>query len=111
MGSASFNQKLQLVQIVIKQREPGPNSPNSDLCLAIDKLNQIRNQLAHNLKKQEEIEKDVKDFIGEYRLRGDKKLGLGQTAAEQLKGCLHKLCWFLCNARVHFFKLKLPSDE
>ena len=67
-GRLDFNQKLQLVQTVIKKHKPGPNSPNSDLCSAIDKLNYVRNQLAHNLKNPTEIEKDVKDFIKEYWL-------------------------------------------
>jgi hypothetical protein len=110
-GRLGFKQKLQLVEEVVKHRVPGPNSPNSSLCIVIDKLNDVRNSMAHKLTHQAEIEKDVEGLVKEYHLRAGKKLVAGQTLAEQLKGCIRELCTFLCKARVHFFKLELPSSE
>src|ERR1043166_1385199 len=58
-----FYQKLKLVESAVCNLEPGPNA---DIFCAITKLNSVRNKLAHNLKKPEEIEKDVKSLIDSY---------------------------------------------
>jgi hypothetical protein len=109
-GRLGFKQKLQLFQEVIKQRAPGPNSPNSSLCIVIDALNDVRNSLAHKLLHQAEIEKDIRDFIKKYHSRSGKKMAAAQTTDEQLKACIRQLCVFLFRARVHFFKLAQSNE-
>lgn len=102
-----FNQKLKLLEAVVIKREP---SPNADLFCAISKLNKIRNDLAHKLMTQEEIEAAVNSFIQSYQSKADKKLNLNQTPATQLKNCIQKLCVFLCRVETHFNKLERQSD-
>jgi hypothetical protein len=102
-----FIHKLKLLQAVTIESKPGPNA---DLFRAIAKLNKIRNNLAHNLKNPREIEMEIKSLIDCYQSKADKKLSLGEPLADQLRSCIRKLCEFLCRVRVHFFKLKLPSD-
>jgi hypothetical protein len=104
----SFFHKLTLVGAVVSAREPGPNA---DLILAIDALNDMRNKLAHNLKIQSEIEKDVKLFVEEYCRRAGVKVSLDKSTADQLRSCIHRLCAFLYRVRIHFFKLERQSDE
>lgn len=106
-GELGFNHKLQLLRAVVANREP---KPNADLFLAIDKLNQIRNELAHNLKNQGDIEKDVKSFVDEYRQRNDIKLVSNESLPKQLRSCILKLCRFLDAVRVHFYKLEQQED-
>jgi hypothetical protein len=103
-----FHQKLKLVEAVVIAREP---NPNADLFCAIAKLNKIRNDLAHKLMTQEEIEKAVSSIIQSYQSKADKKMNLGQTTTMQLKNCIRKLCVFLCKVRIHFYKLERQSDE
>jgi hypothetical protein len=107
-GELNFNHKLQLLRAVVANREP---KPNADLFLAIDKLNQIRNQLAHNLKNQSDIEKDVQSFVDEYRQRADMKLVSNESLPKQLRTCIFELCRFLDKVRVHFYKLEVQEDD
>jgi hypothetical protein len=102
-----FSQKLKLVQAVVLAREPGPNA---DLFCAIAKLNKIRNDLAHNLMNQEEIEAAVKCIIESYQSKADLKLSSDKPLPMQLKGCIVKLCAFLDAVRVYFYKLEHQDD-
>jgi hypothetical protein len=102
-GELGFNQKLQLLRTVVVEREPGPDS---DVFLAIKKLNEVRNQLAHNLKNQEQIESDVKSFIDECRERGYVETTPDGVTSEQLKHRMFWLCNFLIKVRVHLSKLE-----
>ncbi len=103
-----FSQKLKLIQAVVIAREP---SPNADLFCAIAKLNKIRNDLAHKLMSQEEIEGAVNSVIQSYQSKTDLKLSLDQTTAMQLRICILKLCRFLDTVRVHFYKLDQREKE
>ena len=103
-----FSQKLKLVQAVVLTREPGPNA---DLFCAIAKLNKIRNDLAHNLMNQAEIEAAVKRVLESYQSKADLKLSSGRPLPEQLKDCIVKLCQFLVAVRVHFCKLKWQEEN
>jgi hypothetical protein len=103
-----FSQKLDLVKAVVITREP---KPNADLFCAIGKLNNIRNALAHNLKDQLEIEGAVKSVIQSYQSKADLKLNLGMPVHMLLRNCIVKLCEFLDDVIVHFYKLDLPKYE
>jgi hypothetical protein len=107
-GKLGFSQKLQLVQVVVEEREPGPNA---DLFCAICKLNWLRNQLAHNLKDQGQIENDVKRFIEEYYRKAGAKPTLPKPLPLQLRYCIVQLCMFLHKIRCHFFNLELSEEE
>jgi hypothetical protein len=87
---------------VVEQREP---KPNADLFLAIQTLNKTRNQLAHNLKNQQEIENDLRLFIREYHKQAGTTEPPAYQLPDELRGCILKLCRFLHNVRVHLFKL------
>ena len=102
-----FSQKLKLVQAVVLSREPGPNA---DLFCAIAKLNKIRNDLAHKLMIQEEIEAGITSIVQSYQSKADTKLS-SDTLPMQLKSCILKLCGFLLRVRVHFHKLDQQEDE
>ena len=103
-----FHQKLKLLEAVVIAHEP---NPNADLFCAIAKFNKIRNDLAHKLMTQDEIETAVNSIIQSYQSKVDKKINLGQTPALQLKNCIRKLCLFLCKVRIHFYKLERQSNE
>jgi hypothetical protein len=107
-GKLGFNQKLQLVLAVVEQREPGPNA---DLFCAIDHLNQLRNQLAHNLKDQVQIESLVKEFVRNFHKLASTKLISQKSLATQLKSCILQLCMFVYKVRCHFYKLETQEDE
>jgi hypothetical protein len=107
-GRLNFKQKLKLVEAVVCTREPGPNA---DLFCAIDKLNDIRNQLAHNLKNQGQIVNDVKTFINEYHAKAGMRLSSDKSLSLRLKGCILKLCEFLHRVRVHFYKLEQREND
>ena len=98
-----FTQKLRLLRKVVEEREPGPDA---DVFLAIKDLNDLRNQLAHNLKNQNQIESDVKSFIEKCRKGGYVKSIPDGATSEQLKHCIWGLCKFLEKVRVHLFKLE-----
>jgi hypothetical protein len=99
-----FNQKLRLVRAVVLSREPAAK-PNSDLFVVIEKLNSVRNALAHNLMPGEKIEAEVKRVIESYQAKTDSKLNTTKPLAEQLKACITLLCIFLDAVRVQTFKL------
>jgi hypothetical protein len=103
-----FKQKLDLVKAVVIAREP---KPNADLFCAIGKLNSIRNELAHDLKDQSQIEAAVKSIIQSYQSKADLKLRSGKPVAELLRNCIVKLCEFLDDVIVHFYKLDLPKYQ
>ena len=98
-----FAQKLRLLRKVVEEREPGPDA---DVFLAIEALNYLRNQLAHDLKNQDQIESVVKSFIEKCRKGGYVKSIPDGATSEQLKHCIGGLCKFLEMVRVHLFKLK-----
>jgi hypothetical protein len=102
-GSLGFNHKLQLLRAVVEHREP---KPNADLFLAIDSLNMARNQLAHNLKLSQEIEKVLNSFIDEYHLQAGTKRTPTNSLADELKSCILNLCTFLTEVRRHLAKLE-----
>jgi len=106
-GKLGFNQKLQLLCEVIVQRESGPDP---EPFIAIDNLNWVRNQLAHNLKNPEQIESDVKWFINDCRKRGYVKSVPDGVTSDQLKHCIFGLCKFLDKVRVHLFKLETQNQ-
>jgi hypothetical protein len=101
-----FSQKLDPVKAVVIAREP---KPNADLFCAIRKLNNIRNALAHNLKDHSQIELAVKSIIQSYQSKTDLKLNSGKPRAELLRNCIVKLCEFLDDVIVHFYRLDLPK--
>jgi hypothetical protein len=77
-----FAQKLRLLRKVVEEREPGPDA---DVFLAIEALNYLRNQLAHDLKNQDQIESVVKSFIEKCRKGGYVKSIPDGATSEQLK--------------------------
>jgi hypothetical protein len=97
-GRLGFAQKLALVQVVVEHREPGPNA---DLFCVIEKLNDLRNQIAHNLKEPGEIEVGVKDFIKEYHAKSGEKMRWDKPLSAQLKEGIGRLCGFLWQVRQH----------
>jgi hypothetical protein len=103
-----FSQKLALVRAVVIAREP---KPNADLFCAIGKLNKIRNDLAHELKHQSQIEDKVKSIISSYQSKTDIKLSSGKPVAVLLRDCIVKLCEFLDDVIVHFYRLDLPKYQ
>jgi hypothetical protein len=103
-----FNQKLKLVQTMVTQREPGPNA---DLFLAIEALNDLRNQIAHNLKDKEEIEKDALKFIGAYHKRVGTKSCSHEALPIQLRNCIVELCKHLDDVITHFYRLGVEAQN
>jgi hypothetical protein len=102
-GRLGFMQKLYLLkEVVIECEEPGPNS---DLFCAIDDLNELRNQIAHKLKNQEEIQRDTRNFVKNNRQKLGIKLALDKPLPAQLKACIVKLFNFLIKVMHHFYKL------
>jgi hypothetical protein len=101
-----FNQKLKLVEAVVCHTDPGPNA---DLFCAIAKLNSVRNKLAHNLKKPDEIVEDVKSLLNCYFAKAGKKPVYGKVLSEDLRGCLCNLWQFLYKVRRHFHELESES--
>ena len=99
-----FNQKLRLVRAVVLSREPTAR-PNCDLFVVIEKLNNVRNALAHNLMPAEKIEAEVRRVIESYQAKADAKLNTTNPLAAQLKACITLLCIFLDAVRVQSFKL------
>jgi hypothetical protein len=96
-----FSDKLKLLQAAVVEGKPGPNT---DLFMVIEKLNEVRNSLAHNLRDNKEIEVETERIIVCLRSRADKKESLGKSSADRLRSCVHKLCKFLLDVRVHIHK-------
>jgi hypothetical protein len=107
-GRLDFIKKLKLVQVLVEQRKPGPNA---DLFLAIDALNELRNQMAHKLKHEKEIEKDVHKFIDEYHKRVGTKSCSHEALPMQLRNCIVKLCKLLDDVISHFYKLEQEAQK
>ena len=106
-GALGFNQKLQLLRTVVEQREP---KPNADLFLAIARLNETRNQLAHNLKNPQEMEKDIQQFIADYHKRAGTKPATPVPTAAELKTCILNLCRFLRDVQLHLLRLEIREQ-
>lgn len=104
-GSAKleFYQKLKLVEAVVCYADPGPNA---DLFCAIAKLNSVRNKLAHNLKKPDEIAADVKSLLDCYFAKAEKKPVYSKVLSDDLRTCLIKLWQLLFKVRCHFHELE-----
>jgi hypothetical protein len=104
-GALEFVQKLTLVKMfVVQNYESGPNS---DLFLVIRKLNTVRNELAHNLRKPEEIQKQVKALLDCHHSKERKKPVRAADLSEPLRGCLVKLWQFLFRVRKHLFDMEI----
>ncbi len=79
---------------------------NADLFLAIEALDSLRNQIAHKLKHDKEIEKDVHVFITEYHNRVGTKPCASEALPMQLRNCIVKVCKLLDDVILHFYKLE-----
>lgn len=98
-----FIHKLKLLQAAAVESKPGPNT---DLFRVIAKLNKIRNGFAHNLKHHNDTEADIKSLVACYQSKADKGISLGESPPAQLRSCIHKLCAFLFDVRIHFQKIR-----
>lgn len=103
-----FYCKLKLVEAAVTAKTPGPNA---DLLIVVEKLNDVRNQLAHNLKNQPEIEKDIRSLINCYHSTTHKKQHPNKRLPGLLRDCLCHLCGFLFGVRKHFYDLELSSGS
>jgi hypothetical protein len=102
-----FYQKLKLVEAVACHSEPGPNA---DLFCVVAKLNTVRNKLAHNLKKPDEIDADVRSLLECYFAKAGKKKPVNiKVSSDNLRNCLIKLWSFLFNVRLHFHRLETKN--
>ena len=98
-----FYHKLMLVKAAVCQREPGPNA---DFLIVIEQLNDMRNQLAHNLENQADIESGVRRLIENYHRNADTNADWkNESLPVQLRKCLYGICQFLYRVRAHFFRL------
>ena len=103
-----FYEKLRLVEAVVCQSHPGPNA---HLLIVIENLNTMRNQLAHNLKNQADIESDVKCLIAGYHKQVGTKPDWNQAMPKLLKDCLFRLCQFLYGVSRRFYNLSRQEAD
>jgi hypothetical protein len=54
---------------------------------------------------QQEVEAKIKSLIASYQSKADAKLDSNVGLPMQLKNCIVKLCQFLLQVRIHFYKL------
>jgi hypothetical protein len=105
IGALEFCQKLKLVEeFVIHNFESGPNS---DIFNAIWKLNKLRNQLGHTLRKPDEFQGLLRPLLDSFSAAVGEKPFHGTDMSVPLRCCLNRLWKFLYQVRDYCFEMEM----